>query len=109
MSEYSGPEWCSRFPGSVSPNDLLPDFRDRVLAFISVMQRGGATVHIGATYRLRERAYLMHWCCKIADFGQDPGTVPRMPGVEIDWSHGGNASGARAAATAMKKGYAIQF
>jgi hypothetical protein len=109
MSELSGPQWCARFPTGVSPTDLLPDFRDRVLAFISAMQRGGATVHIGATYRPPERAYLMHWCCKIADSGQDPGAVPPMPGVEIDWSHDGNASDARAAAAAMKKGYAIQF
>jgi hypothetical protein len=93
----------------VSPNDLLPEFRDRVMAFISAMQRGGATVHIGATYRPPERAYLMHWCCLLADSGQDPNNVPPMHGVGIDWSHGSDVSGSRAAAAAMKKGYAIQY
>ena len=109
MSELSGPQWCARFPGSVSPNDLLPEFRDRVLAFISAMHRAGATVHIGATYRPPERAYLMHWCCMLADSGQDPSHVPSMHGVAINWGHGGDVSGARAAAAAMKKGYAIQY
>ena len=109
MSEPSGPQWCARFPGSVSPNDLLPDFRDRVLAFISAMHRAGATVHIAATYRPPERAYLMHWCCMIADSGQDPSHVPAMHGVAIDWGHGGDVHEARVAAAAMKKVYAIQF
>jgi len=109
MSELSGPQWCARFPGSVSPNDLLPEFRDRVLAFISAMHRGGATVHIDATYRPPERAYLMHWCCMIADSGQDPTAVPHMHGVDIDWSHHGDVSDARAAAAAMKSKYEIKF
>lgn len=109
MSELSGPAWCSRFPTSVSPNDLLPDFRDKVLAFISAMERGGATVSIAATFRPPERAYLMHWCCMIANSGQDPAAVPHMSGVDIDWSHQGDVPDARAAAAAMKKGYEIKF
>jgi hypothetical protein len=109
MSELSGPTWCSRFPTSVSPNDLLPDFRDRVLAFISAIERGGAKVSIGATYRPPERAYLMHWCCMIANSGQDPAAVPPMGGVDIDWSHDGEVSDARGAAAAMKSAYEIKF
>jgi hypothetical protein len=61
MSEPSGPQWCARFPTSASPDDLLPDFRDRVLAFISATKHGGAAISIGATYRPPQRAYLMHW------------------------------------------------
>jgi hypothetical protein len=109
MSELSGPQWCARFPTSVSPDDLLPDFRDRVLAFISAMKDGGASVSIGATYRPPQRAYLMHWCCMVADSGQDPTAVPPMKGVDIDWSHGGDVNAARVAARAMKMGYAIRY
>src|ERR1700749_4927722 len=109
MSEPSGPVWCSRFPTSVSPNDLLPAFRDRVLAFISALERGGATVSIAATYRPPERAYLMHWCCMIADSGQDTAGVSAMSGVDIDWSHGGDVADARGAAAAMKSAYDIKF
>ena len=109
MSEPSGPLWCARFPGSTSPDDLLPAFRSRVQAFISAMQRGGATVSIGATYRPPERAYLMHWCCILANSGQDPDAVQPMAGVDIDWSHGGDINAARAAARAMMTGYDIQF
>ena len=109
MSELSGPQWCPRFPGSASPNDLLPEFRDRVQAFISAMQRGGATVSVDATYRPPERAYLMHWCWAIANSDWDPGAVPAMSGVAIDWDHGGDGDAARAAARAMVKGYDIQY
>ncbi|HTT97769.1 MAG TPA: hypothetical protein VMF58_06935 [Rhizomicrobium sp.] len=109
MSEPSGVAWCARFPTSVSPDDLLPAFRDRVLAFISAMERGGAKVSIGATYRPPQRAYLMHWCCMIADSGQDPSAVPQMPAVDIDWSHSGDVADARMAAAAMKSAYEIRF
>jgi hypothetical protein len=109
MSEPSGPQWCARFPTSTSCDDLLPEFRDKVLAFISAMERGGASVSIAATYRPPERAYLMHWCCLIGNTGQDIGAVPPMNGVDIDWSHSGEFGDARAAARAMKKGYAIQY
>jgi hypothetical protein len=84
-------------------------FRGRVLAFISAMQSGGATVSIGATYRPPERAYLMHWCCILANSGQDPAAIQPMAGVAIDWTHGGDIGAARAAARAMTKTYAIQF
>jgi hypothetical protein len=43
MAEPSGPQSCARFPGSKLTKDLLPDFRDRVDAFISAMTNGGAT------------------------------------------------------------------
>jgi hypothetical protein len=109
MSEPSGPQWCRRFPGSTSPNDLLPEFRDRVLAFISAMQRGGAAVSVDATYRPPERAYLMHWCWAIAESGFDPNDVPGMAGVAVDWTHHGDLVAARAGARAMVKGYDIQY
>ena len=73
------------------------------------MERGGALVSIAATYRPPERAYLMHWCCMIADSGQDPAAVPSMDGVDIDWGHDGNIPDARVAARAMKSAYAIKF
>ncbi|MEI9929895.1 MAG: hypothetical protein WDM89_04855 [Rhizomicrobium sp.] len=109
MSEPSGVQWCARFPTSVSPSDLLPVFRDKVLAFISAMERAGASVSIAATYRPPQRAYLMHWCCMVADSGQDPEAVPHMRGVDIDWSHGGDVDDARIAAAAMKSAYEIKF
>lgn len=109
MSEVSGPQWCARFPGSTSPDDLVDPFRGRVWAFLSAMHKGGAGVTIGATYRPPERAYLMHWCCLIADSGQSPAAVPHMEGVDIDWAHGGDADAAKAAAHAMKTTYGIQF
>jgi hypothetical protein len=109
MSEPSGPQWVARFPTSVSTDDLVPEFRARVLAFISAIKRGGATVSIAATYRPPERAYLMHWSCLIASSGQDPSAVAPMAGVDIDWSHGGDVEEARAAAKKMVAAYQIKF
>jgi hypothetical protein len=93
----------------MSPDDLLPAFRDNVLAFISAMKRGGANVSVAATWRPPERAYLMHWCCMLADSGQDPAAIPPMKGVNIDWTCGGSVSIARKNAAAMKRGYGIEF
>ncbi len=108
MAEASGPQWCARFPGSRSPDDLDPDWRGRVWAFISALQKGGATISISATFRPLERAYLMHWCWMIANLSQAPGAVPPMDGIHIDWTHGGDNSAARAAARAMVKGFDLE-
>jgi len=113
MAEFSGPQWCARYPGSMSVADLTPDFRDVVRAFISQMEDGGAAVRVSATYRPPERAYLMHWCWMIAREGFPPGNVPMRPDVPVIWVHQ-SASGAsdlgasRAAAAAMVEGYALK-
>lgn len=109
MSEPSGPAWCARFPTSAFLGDLVQPFRDRATAFIGALRAAGATVTISATYRPAERAYLMHWCCMIAESGQDPAHVPSFPGVGIDWSHGGDVLAARSAARAMMAAYGIAF
>ena len=69
MAEPSGPQWCARFPGSASTDELVRDFRDRVLAFLSQVKDGGGKVSIAATYRPPQRAYLMHWCCMVSNSG----------------------------------------
>lgn len=107
--EKSGKAWCARFQTSNAIEDLAPPFRDRASGFVAALKAAGAGVSIAATYRPAERAYLMHWCCMIADSGQDPASVPHMAGVEIDWTHGGNVPAARAAAREMKAAYQIQY
>ncbi len=109
MAEESGPQWCALYPASTSLDDLLPDFGDKVRAFLSQLTKAGATVTIADTYRPPERAYLMHWCCMVGSSGQDPDNVTAMPGVNIDWAHGGAIPVARDAAREMMSGYDIQF
>jgi len=109
MATVSGPAWCAKFPTSTKLDDLTPAFGDSTRAFISAMKKGGATISIGATWRPAERAYLMHWCCMIGMSGQDPSTVPKMAGVDIDWSHKGNDAAAKSAAQAMMAKYEIRF
>lgn len=109
MTEVSGPQWCARFPGSRSIDDLDPDWRGDVWAFVSALQKGGARIDVQATLRPPERAYLMHWCWMIANLAQAPAAVPPMAGVAIDWTHGGDSRAARAAAAAMADGFELQF
>lgn len=109
MAEPSGAQWCARYPGSISPDDLADGFRGRAWAFISAMQKGGASVTVTATFRPLPRAYLMHWCWLIAKEGFDPDNVPVMSGVPIDWTHGGDTSEARGAARAMVDSFNLQY
>jgi predicted chitinase len=106
--ELSGPQWVSRFPTSRDVDDLEPDFAQCVSSFVSAMRSAGAAVDISATYRPKERAYLMHWCWLIAKGQVDPAKVQPMPGVAIRWDHG-SLSRSRAAAKQMVAGYQMAF
>lgn len=108
MTEASGAQWCARYPTSVSLDDLVQPFQGGLESFIAALRAAGASVTVSATHRPKERAYLMHWCCRIAA-GEDPKLAPAMSGVAIDWTHGGNRAAAVAAAKAMKAGYGIAY
>jgi hypothetical protein len=101
----SGPDWVSQFPQSKSVDDLAELFRENVNRFLSALSDSGASVSIAATLRPPERAYLMHYSFLIARAGADPGGVPAMPGVDIQWAH----EEAKSAAEAMVPGYDIVF
>jgi hypothetical protein len=101
----SGPDWVSQFPTSNSVDDLVEPFRDNVNRFLSALSDAGATVSIAATLRPPQRAYLMHYSFLIARGGADPGGVPAMDGVDIQWAH----DAAKPAAEAMVEGYGIVF
>ncbi len=111
MPELSGPAWVPRFPTSTSTSDLIASFRPGVDAFLNALRNAGATVSISATLRPRERAHLMHYSWRIAREGFDPGAVPAMSGVDIDWVHrqGGapDLNASRNAAEQMVQGYNI--
>ncbi|WUR12656.1 hypothetical protein E7V67_023650 [[Empedobacter] haloabium] len=96
-AELSGAHWVQRFPGSRSPEDLAPPFRESVLAFLDAMAKANIRVRIAATLRPRERAYLMHWSWKIARGKVDPADVPAMTGVPIRWVHPNPKDSVRAA------------
>jgi hypothetical protein len=104
----AGPDWCSQFPTSTSLDDLQQPFQENCRKFIAELEERGAVVKISATYRPPERAYLMHYCCMIAQGKQDPALVPPMAGVDIQWDLG-SPEATRAACAAMMKGYGIVF
>lgn len=109
MLEPAGAQWCAHFLPSAAVVDLTVEFARKVAAFIGRLTDAGCTVSIADTYRPPQRAYLMHWCCMIGGAGQDPAAVPAMPGVDIDWTCGGDRVKAKAAAQAMMAGYQIKF
>jgi hypothetical protein len=86
QDELSGEQWCSRFPTSISTDELAPEFKASCDAFIAAIEAAGGHYSIGSTYRPPERAYLMHWCWKIKH-GTNPSSVPHMNGVNIEWVH----------------------
>ncbi|UJP05318.1 MAG: hypothetical protein LZF61_10880 [Nitrosomonas sp.] len=87
MRELSGLIWVRRFPGSNKTADLTPTFKTNVESFLIALRTAGANIHISATFRPPERAYLMHYAWEIARNGVNPATVPGMPGVDIEWAH----------------------
>jgi len=97
MSELSGSQWCARFPGSRSVNDLAVPFRNSVVAFLNALHKADppATVVINATLRPPERAYLMHYAWLIAHDQIQPPAVPNMNGVDIIWDHPNAVSAAQ--------------
>ncbi len=103
----SGPLWCKRFAVSRSLAALAEPFRSNAIAFVEALRFAGGIVTIGTTRVPPERAYLMHWSWRIAAGKTEPASVPAMPGVEIDWTHGGNAEAAHTAAILMKHEYAM--
>lgn len=93
----SGAGWVSSFATSRSLDDLETPFRESAKAFVSALQSAGADVRISATYRPRERAYLMHWAWQIAKLGYDPKNVPPMAGVNVEWVHSSETASRKAA------------
>lgn len=106
--EKSGAQWVAKFPGTASLDDLEPDFKASATKFIGAIKAAGGTVSIAATYRPRERAYLMHYSSKISTGKITADQVPAMDSVNIDWVHS-SADESKKAATAMVKGYGIVF
>jgi hypothetical protein len=110
----SGAAWESHFPTSKSLDDLNPHFREKVSTFIEALKAAGIRVRIAATFRPKERAYLMHYCCKIANGGIRADKVPPMDGVNIEWAHRDAAGkldvqASRAAAREMMQAYVIRY
>ena len=110
--EPSGTQWCERFPTSNSVDDLAEPFCSDVKEFLRALWHAGATTMITATYRPPERCYLMHWAWMIARGDAQgvktlPADVSPMPGVDIDWMHGGDLAAAEAAAKAMVGTYGL--
>lgn len=106
--ELSGAQWVARFPTSASVDDLTPDFRANVNRFIAAIQTAGGSVRISATYRPKERAYLMHYSAAISKGTIAAENVPAMDGVNIEWVHSTPAESI-SAATSMATGYGIVF
>lgn len=96
----SGATWVKYWPTGKTTATLAQPFRGNLERFITAIEASGGQVHITATLRPRERAYLMHFCYAIAVKGADPASVPPMAGVLIDWVAGG-----RAGAAAMNAAY----
>lgn len=91
---------------STSVDDLESNFRSKVKPFIKALEDAGITVSVSATKRSEKRAYLFHWCWKIAQGKVAATGVPAMTGVEIEWDHG-TAAASKAGAQQMVAGFGL--
>ena len=91
-SNLSGKDWWhanqASYPNSQEIDDLEPGFRSKVENFVDSLKHAGANVVVKSTLRNPSRAYLMHYCWKIAYGEVDPEDVPKRGGVDIEWDHG---------------------
>lgn len=110
----SGISWVSKFPTSRDVEDLISPFRENVKRFLQALTDAGCSITISATYRPKERAYLMHYAYRIAREGLSPLSVPALSGVDIQWDHRKSngqldQTASRNAAEDMVLGYGIAF
>jgi hypothetical protein len=114
----SGADWVAKFPTSKSLDDLEAGFKAKVQAFIDALHLAHASTTISATFRPRQRGYLMHFCWMIVKQNMNPASVPDFqpkPGedpIDIQWLHrkgdgSSDVPASRAAAAAMVAGYGI--
>jgi len=85
--ELSGKQWVAKFPTSRSLADLDPSFKSRAEEFVAALKAANAVVKISATFRPKERAYLMHYSFRISRESLDPNLVPKLSTVPIEWVH----------------------
>jgi hypothetical protein len=110
MSEKSGTYWVTwadaHAKNSSSMEDLESDFKAKAKAFIKALEDASAKVAVTATKRHENRAYLFHWCWKIAQDQVKASAVPAKIGVDIEWNHGDDAK-SKAGAEAMVTGFGL--
>ena len=75
-TSLSGADWTARYPGSSSLTDLRFPFRGYVEAFTAALRSAKVRVTIAATFRPKQRAYLMHWSWRIANMKADAQRIP---------------------------------
>lgn len=105
--EYSGSQWCSRFMFSESLYDLAEPFGTNMREFVQCLRDAGISVRIDTTHRPDARGYLMYYSTMISRGKADSNNIPPWPGVNIDWTHGGDKAKARSAAQAMHAKYGV--
>ena len=113
LREPSGRSWVGRFPTTTSVADCAQPFRANLADFIAALAAAGASVHIAATLRPPQRAYLMHWCWSVVKQRTDPRAIPPLEGVGIAWAHldaqgGYDPLASLAAAQDMVEAYGMQ-
>lgn len=106
----SGSSWIAwanvHAKNSTSVSDLEIGFQAKAKAFIKALEDAGITVTVSATKRSEKRAYLFHWCWKIAQGKVAAAAVPATAGVDIEWNHGTPAA-SKTGAQQMVTGFGL--
>jgi hypothetical protein len=106
-TNLSGAAWFTanqgKYPNSKLTKDLDETFKKNVDEFLKALEDAGAKVSIASTRRSADRAYLMHYCWKVAKGELKPADVPARAGVDIEWDHGELAKSKKAAQEMVSK------
>lgn len=86
MSTPAGRGWVTQFPTSRNLDDLVEPFQTGVRHFLEDLAARGAAVHVSATRRPAERAWLMSFAWRIGSGELKPAEVPVHPGIDIEWT-----------------------
>ena len=111
-ARLSGAAWWhanqANYPNSAKLADLASPFREKAMRFVAALQAAGAQVSVTSTLRNPIRAYLMHYCGKVASGAVAPSAVPAKAGCPIVWDHG-NLGRSKTGAREMFQLFGIKF
>lgn len=84
----AGAKLCELYPTGKDTSSLEINFRRAVQTFISLLEnKYGCTIHISATFRPYERAWLMRQAWDVVEGTTAPEAVgPAPDGTEIHWT-----------------------
>lgn len=100
-------EWADKNAPQINDiKTLESNFQSKVIAFKETLEQAGAKVDVRETRRSVKRAYLYHWCWRIAEKKCRAKDATKISGVDIIWDHGNDEDSIKGAKV-MESGFRL--